>query len=245
MPIAVATVACQKQEAKAPKQFFTKLNTIDKEVGTGPPVAKEDLVLVEYTGTFPDGTKPFDTNVTEDKSKDPLAFVVGNNTMVAGMEEGVVGMRKGGRRTIQIPYMKGYGPEGFPPNIGRKQDLVFDVRLLHVVKKGEEDIFDIEELKPGAGRVAKKGDTVEVHYVARYVNGKLVDDTRKRGKTVTFLVGDQKVISGVDKGVEGMALGGRRRLTLPPATAWGPYGNTKTISGNQVLVIELDLVGFR
>jgi FKBP-type peptidyl-prolyl cis-trans isomerase len=86
---------------------------------------------------------------------------------------------------------------------------------------------------------------VEVHYVARYVNGKLVDDTRKRGKTVTFLVGDQKVISGVDKGVEGMALGGRRRLTLPPATAWGPYGNTKTISGNQVLVIELDLVGFR
>lgn len=240
-----ACAACQKPSDDGAKTYFKALKTTDIEVGSGPVAAKDDLVLVEYTGTFPGSDKPFDTNVSPDKSKDPLAFVIGQAGVVKGMEDGVVGMKPGGRRRIEIPYMLAYGPDGMPPNIGRKQDLVFDVKLLHVVKKGEENLFDYEDLKTGTGRKVAKGDTVEVHYTAHYVNGKLVDDTRKRGKTVTFLVGDQRVISGVDRGVEGMSVGGRRRLVLPPETAWGPYGNTKTISGNQVLVIELDLLAIR
>lgn len=235
-------VGCGGKADDAPKSFFKELGTKDVAVGEGPDAAVGDTVLVEYTGTFPQGGEPFDSNASEDNSKDPLAFTIGERLVVKGFEDALVGMKRGGVRRVEIPWKFGYGEAGSPPKIPPKQDLVFEIKLLHLIKKGEENLFDSEDLKRGSGRAAANGDTVEVHYTAHYVNGKLVDDTRKRGKTVRFKIGDEEVISGVDIGVRGMAVGGVRKLVLPPATAWGMFGNTKTISGNQVLVIELELM---
>jgi len=238
----LACSGCGPKEAPAPKSFYSKLDFRDVEVGTGPEAREGDLVLVEYTGKLPDTGHVFDSNKTEGNTKDPLPFVIGQHGVVAGFEQGIKGMKVGGTREIEIPWKMGYGEFGSPPTIRGKQDLLFIVKLLSVVTEAEKNVFEYEDTKPGTGEPVKKGDKVEVHYVARYVNGKFLDDTRKRGKTVPFTIGQDQVISGVDRGVIGMKVGGQRVLTLPPETGWGAWGNTKTISGNQVLVITLDLV---
>ncbi|MGE0002083.1 MAG: FKBP-type peptidyl-prolyl cis-trans isomerase [Fimbriimonadaceae bacterium] len=240
--VALACVGCGPKEPPPPKSYFSKLGFKDLKAGTGPEANEGDLVLVEYTGMLPGSRVPFDSNKTEGNTKDPLAFVIGQRAVVVGMEQGIKGMKVGGFREIEIPWKMGYGEFGSPPTIAGKQDLVFEVKLLAVVTEEDRNVFEYEDTKPGSGEPIKVGDRVEIHYVATYANGKFLDDTRKRGKTVPFTVGKEEVISGVEKGVIGMRVGGQRILTLPPETAWGAWGNTKTISGNQVLVITVDLV---
>lgn len=240
--VALFVAGCGPKGPPAPKSYYSSLGFHDKVVGTGQEAGEGDLVLVEYTGMLPGSKRVFDTNKSEEKNRDPLPFVIGSGGVIKGFEQGVKGMKVGGEREIEIPWKMGYGERGSPPTIEGKQDLLFEVKLLAVVKQAERNVFEYEDTKIGTGEPVKLGDKVEIHYVAHYTNGKFLDDTRKRGKTVPFTVGKEEVVSGVEKGVIGMRVGGQRILTLPPDAAWGQWGNTKTIAGNQVLVIKVDLV---
>ncbi len=239
------TLGCQPQaEAKRPKKVHAEFSSVETKVGTGPEAAEGDLVFVEYRGQLADGGKQFDTNIDSATNKNPFSFVIGAQQAVDGLDRGVRGMRVGGERLLKVPESLGYGAAGSPPSIPPYSDLEFEVRLLGIVKKGEETVYDIEDVKAGAGRQVQKGDRIEVHYQAVLLNGRVVDDSRKRGQTVVFRVGANEAITSVDQGVVGMRVGGQRKLTLPPGAAWGEFG-TPGIPPQQTVIYTVELIGFK
>ena len=100
----------------------------DEMIGDGPEARAGSHVAVHYTGTLESGAK-FDSS--RDRGK-PFEFVLGAGSVIRGWDEGVVGMRVGGRRRLVIPAALGYGARGFPPVIPANATLVFDVELLEV-----------------------------------------------------------------------------------------------------------------
>lgn len=104
----------------------------DVVVGTGPEVKKGDRVSVHYTGFLLDGTK-FDSSVDRGV---PFEFVIGEHHVIEGWENGVLGMKKGGKRKLKIPPHLAYGLTGSPPKIGPDATLLFDIELLEILPAG-------------------------------------------------------------------------------------------------------------
>jgi FKBP-type peptidyl-prolyl cis-trans isomerase len=98
----------------------------DVTVGTGAEARQGQVAVVHYTGWLTDGTK-FDSS--RDRGA-PFSFPVGAGQVIAGWDEGVAGMKVGGRRKLVIPANLGYGEMGAPPVIPPGATLVFDVELL-------------------------------------------------------------------------------------------------------------------
>ncbi len=104
------------------------LKYIDIEVGEGPAAVSGKEVTVHYTGTFPEGKK-FDSSVDRDE---PFKFRLGAGHVIKGWDEGVSGMRIGGRRKLIIPPELGYGRRGAGGVIPPNAVLHFEVELLGV-----------------------------------------------------------------------------------------------------------------
>ena len=106
--------------------------------------------------------------------------------------------------------------------------------------------LEIEDLVTGEGEEATAGQVVEVHYVGvSWSTGEQFDASWDRGETFKFGLGKGQVIPGWDQGVEGMRVGGRRRLTIPPDLAYGQRGAGGVIGPGETLVFVVDLVGVR
>ena len=102
----------------------------------------------------------------------------------------------------------------------------------------------VDDLVVGDGAEAADGHTVEVHYVGHsWSNGQQFDASWDRGQTFRFGLGAGQVISGWDKGVSGMRVGGQRQLTIPPHMGYGAQGAGGAIGPNETLVFVVDLVG--
>jgi peptidylprolyl isomerase len=101
----------------------------------------------------------------------------------------------------------------------------------------------VEDLIEGKGAAAKSGDKISVRYVGvLFNNNKEFDSSWKRGKAPFELtLGQGQVIQGWDRGLIGMKVGGRRRLTIPPDLAYGAQGQPPTIPANSTLVFDVDL----
>lgn len=99
----------------------------------------------------------------------------------------------------------------------------------------------IEDLKIGTGQTSKIGDRIKMHYVGKLKsNGKVFDSSVK--KPFVFRLGRGEVIPGWEIGCQGMAIGGKRKLTIPPEKAYGRAGAPPTIPSNATLVFEVQLV---
>jgi FKBP-type peptidyl-prolyl cis-trans isomerase FkpA len=107
----------------------TKLEMTDTVPGSGREAKAGDTVHVLYTGTLMNGTK-FDS--TADHGNEPFKFTLGKGEVIKGWDEGVVGMKPGGKRRLRIPPELGYGDNGSPPSIPPKAGLVFDVELVSI-----------------------------------------------------------------------------------------------------------------
>ncbi len=104
------------------------LEQTDLLVGTGAEAVAGKRVTVHYVGTLTDGSK-FDSSRDRD---DPFQFVLGKGQVIRGWDQGVAGMKVGGKRKLTIPPDMGYGARGFPPVIPPNSTLVFEVELLGV-----------------------------------------------------------------------------------------------------------------
>jgi FKBP-type peptidyl-prolyl cis-trans isomerase len=100
----------------------------DIKVGTGATAEKGQKVTVHYTGWLTSGKK-FDSSVDAGK---PFDFKLGNGDVIKGWDEGVAGMKVGGKRQLRIPGDLAYGSKGYPGVIPPNATLIFDVQLLGV-----------------------------------------------------------------------------------------------------------------
>lgn len=95
--------------------------------GKGPKARKGDNLAMQYVGVSWSTGEQFDASW--DRGREPFTFELGAGGVIPGWDEGLVGMREGGRRLLVIPAAKGYGPQGQPPDIGPNETLIFVVDL--------------------------------------------------------------------------------------------------------------------
>ncbi|MBS1962160.1 MAG: FKBP-type peptidyl-prolyl cis-trans isomerase [Bdellovibrionales bacterium] len=99
-----------------------------------------------------------------------------------------------------------------------------------------------EDLKVGNGAEAVAGKRVTVHYTGTLTDGKKFDSSLDRKQPFTFNLGAGQVIQGWDKGVAGMKVGGKRKLTIPPSMGYGERGAGNVIPPNATLIFEVELL---
>ena len=103
--------------------------------------------------------------------------------------------------------------------------------------------LEITDIWEGDGKVAGPGDTVRVHYVGvAFSTGEEFDASWNRGEPLEFRLGRGQVIAGWDQGVQGMKVGGRRQLVIPPGLAYGNRGAGNIIRPGETLIFICDLV---
>jgi len=101
----------------------------------------------------------------------------------------------------------------------------------------------IEDLEVGTGAEAQAGQMVTVHYTGWLTDGQKFDSSKDRNDPFVFPLGQGMVIKGLDQGVVGMKVGGKRKLTIPPELGYGARGAVGVIPPNATLVFEVELLG--
>ena len=100
-----------------------------------------------------------------------------------------------------------------------------------------------EEITVGSGATAKAGNLVSVHYTGWLTDGKKFDSSKDRNEPFDFNLGAGQVIKGWDEGVQGMQVGGVRKLTIPPTLGYGARGAGGAIPPNATLIFEVEFLG--
>jgi peptidylprolyl isomerase len=104
--------------------------------------------------------------------------------------------------------------------------------------------LEIEDIEEGTGPAAEAGSQISVNYVGvNYSDGEEFDSSFNTGAPFDFQLGAGMVIPGWDQGLEGMKVGGRRQLVIPPELAYGPQGSPPAIGPGETLVFVIDLLG--
>ncbi|MBS7457499.1 FKBP-type peptidyl-prolyl cis-trans isomerase [Coralloluteibacterium stylophorae] len=132
--LCLALAACT-DPGPPPGGSVAELARIDAVVGAGAPARAGDEVTVHYTGWLYDEAAPDRHGARFDSSRErgePLTFLLGAGRVIRGWDEGVAGMRVGGRRTLLVPAVDAYGRAGAGGVIPPNASLVFDVELLDV-----------------------------------------------------------------------------------------------------------------
>ncbi len=104
----------------------------DDQVGTGAAATKDKWVTVDYTGWLDNQGnkgKKFDSSLDHNQK---FKFLLGGGEVIQGWDEGIVGMKEGGKRTLYIPAKLGYGARGAGPDIPPNANLIFEVQLIQV-----------------------------------------------------------------------------------------------------------------
>ncbi len=101
------------------------------------------------------------------------------------------------------------------------------------------------DLVVGTGRQAEMGDTASVHYTGWLENGTKFDSSVDRNEPFSFRIGAGRVIKGWDEGVQGMKVGGKRKLTIPSDLGYGARGAGNVIPPNATLTFDVELLGLR
>ncbi len=213
-----------------------KLESKDLVEGKGRAAQDKDLVTVEYTGTLKAG-KQFDSS----KGKPPFSFTLGAGSVIKGWDQGVVGMKVGGKRHLVIPPELGYGDQAMGDLIPAKSTLVFDVELLRIERPGDAPKVELNTTKEGKGEAAKAGDELELNWRGTLLNGFEFLDTYKTKKTAKMVIGMRGLPAGLSQTLEGIKVGEKRHAVIPSSLAFGSSGGNG-IPPNSTLVIDVEAV---
>jgi peptidylprolyl isomerase len=200
----------------------------DLKIGDGFEVKPGGAVVAHYHGTLKEGGKEFDSSF---KHGEPVSFPL--NGVIAGWQKGVPGMKVGGVRRLTVPAAMGYGPQGSGPDIPPNADLVFIIQLV--------DALQIEDLKVGEGEEASGQCLAVTGYSIKDKDGKEIEKADV-SKPYIWLPGE---FQPMQLGVEGMKVGGKRKLTVPKEmNQTAPQANSSRPQ-NIPITVEIDLVAVR
>ncbi len=242
------------------------VNYKNDSLGTGRAAKFGDLVSVHFRAWVIKDS----TDIYKDWSKDstrqtsnigssiefgqPVKFKLGDSAFIKGVDEGIVGMKVGGTRTIIIPSNKAYGETGFgpvPPNSSLKVVInLVDVKDIIAAKMWDIDSTKIVTsksglkyviLQPGTGEKADSADLITVHYTGFLTNGKIFDSSVERDEPFKFRLKLQPVIPGWEEGIQLLAKGGKAKFIIPPALGYGaiPVGS---IPPNSTLIFDVEVL---
>lgn len=110
-----------------------------------------------------------------------------------------------------------------------------------MAKDTAQEEVKIEEIAPGEGAAAEAGKFIRVHYTGTLDNGDVFDSSLDRGQPLEFQLGVGQVIEGWDIGMQGLKVGGKRRLTIPPSLGYGSR-DMGVIPPNSTLIFDVELI---
>jgi peptidylprolyl isomerase len=229
------------------------LQYIELRAGSGPQPQAGEIVAVHYTGKLQDGTV-FDSSYDRGE---PIRFALGNGMVIAGWEEGIALMSKGGAATLIIPPNLAYGEAGAGGGlIPANATLTFDVELVDVTAGSPTAPTSVDaaryittdqgiryvDVVVGEGPEVTNGQLVIAHYTGWLEDGTKFDSSVDRGEPFSFNLGMGQVIPGWDLGMRGMRVGGSRQLVIPASLAYGERGAGGVIPPNATLIFEIELI---
>ena len=233
------------------------LKYVDVSLGEGDALKPGDVAVVDYTGWLTDGTK-FDSSLDPDPEHPdippaPLKTTIPGR-VIAGWNEGLMGMHVGGVRKLYIPPTLAYGKKGAGDVIPPDATLIFEVTLVALEKyqpwtkdddKGAVKLKDglkYSEMRVGTGEELVAGMEITCHYLGWLTDGTLFDSSLTPGRDVFETEIPGGVIEGWNQGLIGMKVGGWRKLYIPARLAYGDLGVPPTIPPKATLVFEVKLI---
>lgn len=207
----------------------------DIVVGKGISLSKGDVATVLYRGTFLNGDV-FDDN----SQRAPFAFQVGLGQVIKGWDQSILGMKVGGKRSMEIPPELAYGDKDNGP-IPANSTLKFEVELLRIDREKDKPLVKIDILREGTGQGVVDTDQVALNYKVSFLNGVTLDESK--GEPFTMRIADNKTVKGFQDGVRGMRIGEKRRVVVPYKLAYGAKGYLEVgLPAYSTLVFELELL---
>lgn len=216
------------------------LKYLDEVVGTGDEVQENSFVSMHYTGWLwvnGEKTTKFDSSLDGGVA---FSTTLGQSRVFEGWDKGVPGMKVGGKRTLIIGYEMAFGAGGRPPKIPAKSDLYFEIEVTALPK------VNVTVISEGTGPVVGVGDDIKVHYTGwvseNGAKGAEFDSSLNRGRPFPLKLGAGQVISGWEKGLEGLKTGTKATLIIPPVMGYGARGSGSVIPPNATLIFEVEIL---
>jgi FKBP-type peptidyl-prolyl cis-trans isomerase len=221
------------------------------------------VVSMLYTGQLLNGTV---FGASSQQNNYPLNFILGNNSLLPGIEQGVALMHKGDKAVLLIPSGLAYGPDSPSSTIPANSVLRFEVEVtdlnpnfkvpddyiitkyladnkITTAQKQPSGLYYVPGTTNPSGPLASVGKTASVLYTGRFVtgSGSIFDASSQHGNVpFDFVVGKGQVIPGWDEGIALMRKGEKGQLLIPSALAYGSRGST-TIPANTVLRFDVEV----
>uniref|UniRef100_A0A8C2M6D4 peptidylprolyl isomerase n=1 Tax=Cricetulus griseus TaxID=10029 RepID=A0A8C2M6D4_CRIGR len=222
---------------------WNKADTVQTTILLRPPycprmVQNSDFVRYHYNGTLLDGTD-FDNSYSRNHTYNTY---VGQGYIIPGMDQGLQGACIGERRRITVPPHLAYGENGTGDKIPGSAVLIFDVHVIDF--HNPSDPVEIKTLfRPpeNCNETSKIGDFIRYHYNCSLLDGTRLFSSHDYEAPQQATLGANKVIEGLDRGLQGMCVGERRQLIVPPHLAHGESG-ARGVPGSAVLLFEVELV---
>ncbi|KAL4687056.1 hypothetical protein H8959_019184 [Pygathrix nigripes] len=215
-----------------------QLETLELPAGCVRRAVAGDFMRYHYNGSLMDGTV-FDSSYSRNHTYNTY---IGQGYIIPGMDQGLQGACIGERRRITIPPHLAYGENGTGDKIPGSAVLIFNVHVIDF--HNPADVVEIRTLsRPSetCNETTKLGDFVRYHYNCSLLDGTQLFTSHDYGAPQEATLGANKVIEGLDTGLQGMCVGERRQLIVPPHLAHGESG-ARGVPGSAVLLFDVELV---
>ncbi|XP_030591689.1 peptidyl-prolyl cis-trans isomerase FKBP10 [Archocentrus centrarchus] len=217
-----------------------EIRTLSKPASCRRTTEASDFVRYRYNGTLLSG-EPFDSSYSRNATYDTY---LGQGDLIKGMDEGLLGMCVGERRVIIVPPFLAYGENGYGTKIPPQATLVFEVLMVDIFNPKDDVTVEAREVPKGCTRTTVTGDYIRYHYNGTFQDGTLFDSSYHRNTTYNTYIGMGYVIQGMDKALQGLCMGEKRRVIIPPHLAYGEGGVGNFIPGSAVLVFDIHIIDF-
>ena len=264
--ISAVLISCNKDPELVTLESGIKY--MDDSLGIGREAKASDLVSIHFKGWMvpKDTASELFSDWSVDESKNmlslgdskmrnqPIKFILNSGSFIKGTDEGIVGMKVGGVRTMIIPSKLAYGEAGIgfiPPNT----DLKVIVELLEVKDRVVAEMWKVDStlfkttasglkyaiINQGEGPAVEANKVVTVHYSGYLQDGTMFDSSVERDEPIMFVVGQGQVIPGWDEGMQLLKKGDKARFVIPPQLGYGETPLEK-IPANSTLIFDTEVI---